>query len=564
MFEFLKPKKKTATTVPPSSSTTSTVTSTVTESKPSEEMVWTAKTIPVVTGEVPESVTTAASSESESEDGLTVTMSPDPDEEEIPERDEAREPDAISVPNGNVQVFSSEFGSVRVIVQDGEPWFVAADVCKALEHTNTSVAVSKLDEDERSKLNLGRQGEVIIVSEPGLYALVLGSRKPEAKAFKRWITHDVIPAIRRHGMYATPQTAERLLNDPDFAIKLFQQIKDERDKSARLESKNQELTAENELLVARVEMAEEHAHKNQAKAVFADSFDANTDCISFTEAAKRITDRGHYIKVKDLIQHLRDKGIIDKNNNPTFEEQASAKRRVVLVDVKCSSDGKVRSQPKVTQYGLRWLYFKLCGETYREKEFTDEVYQSEKAQRDEVLRANALKAQAGKMRRVSECAAVLQEILSGEHGDIKYMPTSEVVEEWRDKLGEYHPMVVGHAMTKIGIKKRRVSKAADGVRKQSYFYEFPAKKASAAKTDESITAMHTDAERKEICYNIVKMLLRENADNEPYWQYITLEAFKDNHPRLSPFTETEIYSALLKMNYTGRTILGTLTFRLPM
>ena len=71
-------------------------------------------------------------------------------------------------------------------------WFVAADVCRALGLGNSTVAVARLDEDERSKFNLGRQGEATIINEPGLYALVLSSRKPEAKAFKRWITHEVI------------------------------------------------------------------------------------------------------------------------------------------------------------------------------------------------------------------------------------------------------------------------------------------------------------------------------------------------------------------------------------
>ena len=81
------------------------------------------------------------------------------------------------------------FGMGRA-VKKGEPWFVAADVCRALGLGNSTVAVARLDEDERSKFNLGRQGEATIINEPGLYALVLSSRKPEAKAFKRWITHE--------------------------------------------------------------------------------------------------------------------------------------------------------------------------------------------------------------------------------------------------------------------------------------------------------------------------------------------------------------------------------------
>ncbi len=105
-----------------------------------------------------------------------------------------------------LQVFNSpEFGELRVAEIDGVPWFVAADVCRVLDITNTTDAVSRLDEDEKSRFNLGLPGgDTNCVNEYGLYALVLGSRKPEAKTFKRWLTHDVIPAIRKHGAYIAP------------------------------------------------------------------------------------------------------------------------------------------------------------------------------------------------------------------------------------------------------------------------------------------------------------------------------------------------------------------------
>lgn len=98
--------------------------------------------------------------------------------------------------------------AVRTVLVDGEPWFIAADVCAALGIGNPSQAVSYLDEDERGATlitNEGRTRQLNIVSEPGLYSLILRSRKPEAKAFKRWITHEVLPAIRKTGRYeATP------------------------------------------------------------------------------------------------------------------------------------------------------------------------------------------------------------------------------------------------------------------------------------------------------------------------------------------------------------------------
>lgn len=96
-------------------------------------------------------------------------------------------------------------------MKDGEPWFVAADVCKILELKNPTVVIGRLDEDERAKFNLGRQGEGTIVNEPGLYSLMMGSRKPQAKEFKRWITHEVIPSIRKHGAYATEATIDKII-----------------------------------------------------------------------------------------------------------------------------------------------------------------------------------------------------------------------------------------------------------------------------------------------------------------------------------------------------------------
>lgn len=102
----------------------------------------------------------------------------------------------------DLMIFNNpKFGEIRSVVIDNEPWFVATDICEILEHTNPSKALQRLDKDERSNFKLGRQGQVNIVNEYGLYNLVLGSRKKEAKEFKRWITHEVLPSIRKTGSY---------------------------------------------------------------------------------------------------------------------------------------------------------------------------------------------------------------------------------------------------------------------------------------------------------------------------------------------------------------------------
>ena len=133
-----------------------------------------------------------------------------------------------------MQLFKNkQFGEVRTVLQDGEPWFVVADVCKALEIGNPTDVMRRLDADERTLVSIEGASNglpVNAVNEPGLYALALRSRKPETKAFKRWITHEVIPSIRKHGLYA----ADELLANPDLFIKVLQDFKEERARAAQL------------------------------------------------------------------------------------------------------------------------------------------------------------------------------------------------------------------------------------------------------------------------------------------------------------------------------------------
>lgn len=178
--------------------------------------------------------------------------------------------------NNELTVFTSEeFGSVRTVVRNGEPWFVAADVCKALELGTTKKAIDRLDDDERGMNSIHTHGgnqEMSIINEPGLYSLVLGSRKPQAKAFKRWITHDVIPSIRRHGMYATDETIDAMLADPDFGIRLLTELKEER-------RKNRLLIEENEAKQKTIELM-------QPKVSYYDSILASDSLIQSTLIAK--------------------------------------------------------------------------------------------------------------------------------------------------------------------------------------------------------------------------------------------------------------------------------------
>ena len=141
-----------------------------------------------------------------------------------------------------LKVFQNDqFGAVRVIPRDGEPWFVAVDVCRVLEIGNSRMATERLDKDEKGVSTIdtpgGRQ-EMTIINEPGLYDLIFCSRKPEAKAFKRWITHEVIPSIRKHGAYATDAVIDQIIADPKYGIRLLEAFQAEKDKNAELTTIN--------------------------------------------------------------------------------------------------------------------------------------------------------------------------------------------------------------------------------------------------------------------------------------------------------------------------------------
>lgn len=122
-----------------------------------------------------------------------------------------------------LQLFQKEeFGTIRTVIINGEPWFVAKDVCDILGTTNPTMAMEGLEDFERAKFNLGRQGEANIISESGFYTLVLRSRKPIAKPFRIWVTSEVLPSIRKTGKYTTTSNGkvESMLEDMGCNMKI--------------------------------------------------------------------------------------------------------------------------------------------------------------------------------------------------------------------------------------------------------------------------------------------------------------------------------------------------------
>lgn len=147
--------------------------------------------------------------------------------------------------SNDIQPFTYKDHAVRVVTIDSEPWFVLADLCKVLDITASGRLAKRIDKDMRQTHTLetagGRQ-QMTIVSEAGMYEVIIRSDKPEAATFRRWITSEVLPSIRKHGGYLTDEKIEDILTDPDTIIQLATQLKAERSQRLALEQRQRILT----------------------------------------------------------------------------------------------------------------------------------------------------------------------------------------------------------------------------------------------------------------------------------------------------------------------------------
>lgn len=219
----------------------------------------------------------------------------------------------------DLQIFENdEFGEIRTVSVDGEPWFVASDVCKALDISNPRDAVSRLDDDERNTVALtdGNRGNpnISIINEPGLYSLVLSSRKPGAKAFKRWITHDVIPAIRKTGGYLL---GEETMSDDELLSRALtvatEKLRLREERIKELSAVNATLTVDNQIMKPKAEYFDELVSRNLLT--------------NFRETAKQLE-----IKEKDFVRFLIEKKYIYRD--PKGKLMPYANRNDGLFEVK--------------------------------------------------------------------------------------------------------------------------------------------------------------------------------------------------------------------------------------
>jgi len=243
-----------------------------------------------------------------------------------------------------LQVFSYEGKDVRTIQRNGETWWVLKDVCDVLDLSNARMIADRLEEDDVSLAyvtdSIGRQQQTNIVNESGLYNVILRSDKPEAKKFKRWVTHDVLPQIRRHGAYITTSKLEEIMNDPDAWIKLLTALKEERQEKERFKLQ---------------------AAENKPKVVFADAVSVSEGTILIGELAKILKGNGIDIGQNRLFERLRQDGFLIKRKGTDYNAPTQKAMELGLFRVKetaiTHSDGHVTISKTTKVTGKGQQYF---------------------------------------------------------------------------------------------------------------------------------------------------------------------------------------------------------------
>lgn len=187
---------------------------------------------------------------------------------------------------------NAEFGEIRTAVVNGEPFFCLADVCRVLEISNSGNVKTRLNQKgvcTMDTLTAGGKQAMVFIDESNLYKTIFQSRKPEAEKFSDWVTSEVLPSIRKHGVYAV----DELINNPELAIKAFTALKEEREKNKALQADNERM---------------------KPKAEFFDAVTDSKDAIDMGQVAKVLNYPG--IGRNKLFEILRDNGILQQNNQP--------------------------------------------------------------------------------------------------------------------------------------------------------------------------------------------------------------------------------------------------------
>ncbi|WP_423252594.1 phage antirepressor [Melissococcus plutonius] len=247
------------------------------------------------------------------------------------------------------QIFNFEQNEVRTILLNDEPYFVGRDVAKVLGYSNTrDVLAKRVDEEDKGVAicdTLGGTQELVIINESGLYALILSSKMPNAKKFKRWVTSEVLPSIRKNGMYMTDQKAYDVVTNPNSLADLLQQASDQ--------LKQKDLTIQ----------------ELKPKALFADSVSASHTSILVGELAKLLKQNGLDMGQNKLFTWLRDHGYLIRRKGTDYNMPTQRAMEQGLFEIKETainrSNGTVSisKTPKVTGKGQVYFVNKFCQKT---------------------------------------------------------------------------------------------------------------------------------------------------------------------------------------------------------
>ena len=251
-----------------------------------------------------------------------------------------------------VKIFkNSEFGEIRIVPINNEPWFIGSEIAKILSYTNPSKAIrDHVDPEEKltERIVLAGQGrDVTLINESGLYSLILSSKLPTAKRFKRWVTSEVLPAIRRHGAYLKEQKVEEILTNPDTIIKLATQLKEEREARKQAEALNE---------------------ANRPKVIFAEAVSASKTSILVGELAKILRGNGVPIGQRRFFQWLRENGYLIKRKGTDYNMPTQRSMELGLFEIKEGSyvngDGVnvITKTPKITGKGQNYFINKFLKE----------------------------------------------------------------------------------------------------------------------------------------------------------------------------------------------------------
>lgn len=245
------------------------------------------------------------------------------------------------------EIFNFHGQTVRTVTVNNETYFVGKDVADILGYQNGSRDINRhVDEEDRLKYRFGTSGqdrEMTIINESGLYSLILSSKLPQAKEFKRWVTSEVLPTIRKNGMFAT----DELLDNPDFAIATLQKLKEEREAKRQLE--------------AQIEA-------DKPKVIFADAVSASKSSILIGELAKLLKQNGIDIGQNKLFQWLRLNGYLISRKGESWNQPTQRSMELGLFQLKKTNinhpDGHttVNTTTKVTGKGQQYFVNKFLNQ----------------------------------------------------------------------------------------------------------------------------------------------------------------------------------------------------------